>query len=406
MPLANRSRETGEHGRGVMNQIPHTITPTVSVVMPTYNGQRFLRRAVESILNQTFCDFELIVIDDASTDSTPRIIADFDDDRLIVMTNERNLGIAGATNRGLAAARGEYVALQDHDDISLPHRLQTQVDYLDAHPKIALVGSAATLIDENDTPYGDFLQPCEEIDLKWELLWSCPIHHTSVMVRRSAIVDVGGYRQDDALRFAEAWDPLARIAMRYGTVNLPDRLVCWRRHSQATSIQCKEQQISACKVTIFRNVRRLSDARNGVGLPHGASTPANTRKHDDGGFAVSNTGPEEQYRYCFEGSNAFRFTPAGEFPTLPPEQVTAGLRFLCHIQRTFYRMHNFPHCAVAKHRRSISWVWGKHALALAVRAPWDTRSRLHIFMLGVRCLQQAACAASVTALNRLFGGGR
>jgi glycosyltransferase involved in cell wall biosynthesis len=141
--------------------------------MPTYNGERFLRPAIESILNQTFRDFELILIDDGSNDSTPRILADLKDkdkdNRLIVLTNQRNLGIAGATNRGLAAARGEYVALQDHDDISLPHRFQTQVDFLDSHPTVALVGSAATLIDENGVNHGDFPQPCEEIDLKWEL---------------------------------------------------------------------------------------------------------------------------------------------------------------------------------------------------------------------------------------------
>ncbi len=390
-----------------MNHIPHTITPVVSVVMPIYNGERFLRRAVESILNQTFCDFELIVIDDASTDSTPRILADYKDHRLIVMTNESNLGIAGATNRGFAAARGEYVALQDHDDISLPHRLQTQVDYLDAHPRIALVGSAATLIDEYDTPYGDFPQPCEEIDLKWELLWSCPIHHTSVMVRRSALVDVGGYRRDDALRFAEVWDPLARIAMRYGMVNLPERLVCWRRHTHATSIQHKEQQILACKVTIFRNVRRLSDARNSIGSSDGVPGRGNTKKcGDDRSDVASNASREEQYRYWFEGSNAFRFTPAGELPTLPPEQVTAGLKFLCDIQNTFYRIHNFPYSAVARHRRPFNWIWGKHALALVVRAPWDMRSRLRILVLGVHCLQQAACAAFVTAFSRLFAASR
>ena len=130
---------------------PHAITPVVSVVMCTYNGERFLRPAIESILNQTFRDFELVV-DDGSTDRTPRILAEFKarDTRVIVLTNERNLGIAAATNRGLAAARGEYIALQDHDDISLPHRFQTQVDFLNSHSEIALVGSDATLIDDND----------------------------------------------------------------------------------------------------------------------------------------------------------------------------------------------------------------------------------------------------------------
>src|SRR5574337_525468 len=96
--------------------------PRISVVMPTYNGERFLRAALESILGQSFRDFEVIVIDDGSTDSTPAILREFaaKDPRVIVLTNDHNLGIAGATNRGLAVARGEYIALHDHDDISLP----------------------------------------------------------------------------------------------------------------------------------------------------------------------------------------------------------------------------------------------------------------------------------------------
>src|SRR3984885_13637441 len=95
---------------------PQATIPAISVVMPTYNGERLLPPAIESILNQTFPNFELIVIDDGSTDNTPRILTEFDDDRLIILTNDRNQDIAAATNRGISAARGEYVALQDHDD--------------------------------------------------------------------------------------------------------------------------------------------------------------------------------------------------------------------------------------------------------------------------------------------------
>src|ERR1035438_1677250 len=93
--------------------------PRVSVVMGAYNGERFLRPAIESIINQTFRDFELIVIDDCSTDSTGQILREFKDERMRVVRNERNLGIAETLNRGIAIARGEYIALQDHDDVSL-----------------------------------------------------------------------------------------------------------------------------------------------------------------------------------------------------------------------------------------------------------------------------------------------
>src|SRR5580658_530 len=139
-----------------MSQNPRSDTPLVSVVMATYNGEKFLRPAIASILDQTFRDLELIVVDDASTDRTESILRDFKDDRMVVLRNHRNLGIAGATNRGLNAARGQYIALQDHDDISLPHRFQTQVEFLNSHPDIAVVGSAATLIDHDDVAYASF----------------------------------------------------------------------------------------------------------------------------------------------------------------------------------------------------------------------------------------------------------
>ncbi len=143
--------------------VARDAAPVVSVLMPTYNGERFLRPAIESILNQTFRDFELIVIDDGSRDQTAEILREFAarDNRILVLTNERNLGIAAATNRGLAAARGEFVALQDHDDISLPHRIQTELEFLHSHPEIALVGSAATLIDENGVAYDRFVEVTE-----------------------------------------------------------------------------------------------------------------------------------------------------------------------------------------------------------------------------------------------------
>src|ERR1039457_4802694 len=125
--------------------------PRVSVVMGAYNGERFIRTAIESILNQTFRDFELIVIDDCSTDSTPQILREFNDDKLRVVRNERNLGIAETLNNGIAVARGEYVALQDHDDISLPARLECQVAFLDRNTQVGMVGSGCSVIDEVGT---------------------------------------------------------------------------------------------------------------------------------------------------------------------------------------------------------------------------------------------------------------
>ncbi len=344
------------------------ITPVVSVVMCTYNGERFLRPAIESILRQTFSDFEFIVVDDGSTDSTPHILAEFKDKdaRLTVLSNERNLGIAGATNRGLAAARGEYVALQDHDDVSLPHRFQTQVDFLESHLDIALLGSAATLIDEKGAAYGDYAEPTDDIELKWESLFRCPISHTSVMVRRRVLLDVGGYSTDTMLKVASDYDLLSRIMMRHRVANLSERLVMWRRHPDASTITDEPQLRHGIESVSLRNLGAL---RN-----RGSDSEA-----------------DREYRYL--GSRAFLCTPAGQLPALPPEQVIAGLRFLGHLQDVFSRTFSPSRRAAARLRRRLNWIWGKHAVALAIRAPWDWRSRILISTLGIRCFWQTTQTA-------------
>jgi len=362
-----------------MNQGPHAITPVVSVIMPTWNGERFLRHAIDSILNQTFTDLELIVIDDASTDSTPRILADFHDTRLVVLTNAQNLGIAGATNRGLAAARGEYIALQDHDDISLPHRFQTQLDFLESNPEVAVLGSAATLIDDDGIPYAEFPVPCEEIDIKWRLLFvGDAFHYSSVMVRRNALLEIGGYSEDPAFRYSEAYDPFSRLAMRHRVANLPDRLLLWRRHPGATSSQHAQTQILSGEAISLRNISMLSD-----------------QTHD---------GACDR-QYLFAGLKAFTSTPAGELPAVPAKQVLSGFKFCSDIQENFYQVHKFSKFDMARHRKSLTWTWGKHAAALAIRASWDWGSRAHCLMLGVRCLRHAAWATVLTSLAEVTGHG-
>jgi len=342
-------------------------SPVVSVVMATYNAGRFLQPAIESILDQTFRDFELIVINDGSTDSTPQVLAGFNDDRLIVLTNEHNLGIAASTNRGLAAARGEYVALQDHDDLSLLHRFHTEVGFLDAHPDIALVGSAAILIDQNCAPYDQYCEPSDDIELKWEALFRCPISHTSVMVRRRVLLEVGEYSTDPLLRVTSDYDMLARITMRYPVANFREPLVKWRRHKAATMVTHEPQLQRGIESISLRNIEALI-SKNGRTLQR-----------------------EDQNYRCL-GSRAFLCTPGGQLPTLPAEQVLSGLSFLGELWEAFCRTYPCSPLAAARLLRRLNWTWGKHAVALAIRAPWDGRSRIRMFGLGVRRLVAAARA--------------
>ena len=114
--------------------------PSVSVIMAAYNAADHLAASIQAVLDQTFTDFELIIIDDASTDATPEIIAQFDDARIVALRNAANLNAAGARNRGLEVAQGKYIAIADSDDICLPHRLEKQVAYLEAHPQVGVLG--------------------------------------------------------------------------------------------------------------------------------------------------------------------------------------------------------------------------------------------------------------------------
>ena len=116
--------------------------PKISVLMPTYNGAKLLSETIDSILNQTFKDFEFIIINDCSPeDETDKIIAKYNDPRIRYIYNDKNLGISGSSNKGISLARGKYIARQDHDDISLPTRLEEQYNYMESHPEVGICGT-------------------------------------------------------------------------------------------------------------------------------------------------------------------------------------------------------------------------------------------------------------------------
>jgi glycosyltransferase involved in cell wall biosynthesis len=310
--------------------------PRVSVVMGAYNGQRFLRAAIESILNQTFRDFELIVIDDCSTDSTPQILRDFKDDRLRIVSNKENLGIADTLNKGIAIARGEYVALQDHDDISLPPRLECQVAFLDRNPQVGMVGSNCNIIDEADNISPGWPVKYDDAELKWAVLWRCPFFHTSVMVRRADIKEVGGYSSDPKYRFSEDYDLMSRIALRRAVANLPQPLGCWRAHKTSASHQNVSQQASAMRSISQRNICNL--------LGWDCIDPV-----------------------YWEGVERFLYHPMGPQLDLTSAEVNRTLDFLTTIHETFCSKYRLSNREAAAHRRRVFWPWGKHALALAYR---------------------------------------
>ena len=203
--------------------------PTVSVVIRVFNCERYIGQAIESVLTQTFQDFEMVIVDDASTDGTETILQTFAqrDERIRISKNETNQGPVRTMNIGLRHARGEFVAVQDADDVSLPHRLETQVNFLRANSQIALVGGGAYYIDEES----------EEIkvvnwghkgpkEAKQGLQEGYFFIHSSVMFRQKCIEAIGFY--DEFFLYAHDYDMLIRMANTFDIVYYKEPLVKFR----------------------------------------------------------------------------------------------------------------------------------------------------------------------------------
>jgi glycosyltransferase involved in cell wall biosynthesis len=203
------------------------VDPLVSVVLPVYNCPRYVGQAVESILAQTYFDFELIVIDDGSVDETPDVVRRYGDPR-IRLISQANRGLAGALNRGLELARGRYVGRQDQDDISLPERLAKQVAFLAAHPDCGLVGTWAEIWHEDTRTERIHAHPSDNADLKFQLLLDNPFVHSSVMIRKTALDRVGMYSTDPGRQPPEDYELWSRIAREFDVANLPEVLHVYR----------------------------------------------------------------------------------------------------------------------------------------------------------------------------------
>lgn len=232
-------------------------TPCVSVLMSVYNGERHLEDAVESVLRQTFRNFELVIVDDGSTDSTPGILASFAarDDRVVLVRNDCNLGLTRSLNRGLALARGEYFARQDADDVSLPERLAYQVKLLDRRLEIGLVGTWTERIDGEGHSLGVRPMPTRPTHIRWQLIFANPFVHSSVMFRRSLLEAAGAY--NESLKYAQDHELWVRYSYRALAANIPVPLVKFRRHDESISSREGKQQWAIHEETTQRNVERL-----------------------------------------------------------------------------------------------------------------------------------------------------
>lgn len=222
---------------------PHS---RISVIMPVRNGEPFLAEAIQSILTQTHRDLELIVIDDASTDRTPSILHRIHDPRIKLLRNDEQKGIAASCNRALSIAQGDLIARMDADDIALPHRLETQRDFLDAHKNIALCGTWVRMFGDGSTRDRKLETHPERI--RCTLLLYNTLSHPTAMWRRREL----DLLYDETFANSEDYDLWCRASHGVGIANVPEVLLLYRVH---------EAQTGRDRAVRFAEGRRVRDAQ-------------------------------------------------------------------------------------------------------------------------------------------------
>jgi len=234
------------------------MAPEVSVIMAAYNAEAFLAESVESILGQTFEDFEFIVIDDHSTDGTARMLSEYAgrENRLAVHRNDENMGLTRSLNRGLDLAGGRFVARHDADDVAVPERLALQAAYLTAHPEAAVVGGSVRLIDGQGHGEEVFVEPTDPLVIRWRLLFSNPVAHTTAFWRRETVERLAG-RYDESFTCSQDYDLWSRLAEKAEIHNLPQVLSAQRRHEDCVSYRHGDRQLAYTAQVSDPQLRRL-----------------------------------------------------------------------------------------------------------------------------------------------------
>ena len=213
-------------------------TPQVTVLMPVYNAASYVAAALESILNQTLRDFELLIIDDGSTDQSVQIIRSYDDPRIRFHANDRNFGLVRTLNKGFDLARGEYIARMDADDISLRKRLERQVDFMDSNPEIGACGTwAETFGDRNEV----WRYPVAPEDVHAHLLFQSALAHPTTCLRRAAF-DKHGLRYDEKFSHAEDFQLWQRASDCFPIANIGEVFLKYNIHSSSVSQTKREMQ--------------------------------------------------------------------------------------------------------------------------------------------------------------------
>lgn len=241
-----------------------TAAPTVSVLLPVYNAAPYLAAAIDSVLVQSYTDFELLILNDGSTDHSREIAARYTDPRIRLLDNPHNMGLIATLNRGLELARGSYIARQDGDDIWYAGWLEYALSYLHAHPGVVLVGARAALIDPQDQPIHTSFMPYMALDsvaVRWYLLFETPFAHSNVVYRRDlAAHTLGGY--DPAYPHAEDYDLWSRMAQHGDLVLLDEEYSAVRKSQGSVTARFATRERDSVRPVIARNLRSFLHTRD------------------------------------------------------------------------------------------------------------------------------------------------
>lgn len=224
------------------------MKPSVSIILPTYNGARYISRAITSVQAQTYSAWELIIVDDASTDTTKDIVRSFQetDSRIIYIKNEINTGIQKALNRGIASAKGVYIARIDDDDLwNDAQKLAQQVSFLELHTEYILVGTGAVLIDEKEKELGSYLSPETDSGIRSKILRKNCFVHSSVLFRNST----EKYAEDENVRHIEDYELWLRLGL----------------HGKLANIHCKSVSLSVRTTTLTAR-NRITQSYKAIAL--------------------------------------------------------------------------------------------------------------------------------------------
>lgn len=220
----------------------------ITVIMSVYNGEKFLEEAIGSILKQTFSNFEFIIIDDGSEDTSMKIIKNFTDNRISIIENKKNIGLSASLNNGIKLSKGKYIARMDADDISLPERLEKQYNFMERNPNIGIVGAGYHLINDAGERMGTYIYPDNPVTIHWKLLVGPVFPHPTVMMRKKVLIENHlSYNEEYSVtQDYEFWCKM--IQFTEGS-NLPEALIKYRHHDQSKSIIESEKQ-EHCKIKI------------------------------------------------------------------------------------------------------------------------------------------------------------